>query len=155
MYFYNRSMQLYLTPHETRLQSEFHKPFRIKPMLQLSPMPIYNWIQLPCLLYTIDFKPHAYFTIDFSLHIFLLLIVVFESKSSPNITCIGLGGLSLNCHHSTLTRLRADWKALCNWSFTFLSQRDFFPALKNSLHPPPTRAMARRKCLLALELDEE
>ena len=71
------------------------------------------------------------------------------------LTWMGLGALSSNCHHSTLTRLRAGWKALCSWSLTFLSQRDFFPVSKNSLHPPPTRAMARRKWRLAVELDRE
>ena len=67
-------------------------------------------------------------------------------------TWTGLGALSSNCCHSTLTDVRAGWKALDSCNFTFLSHIDLVLESKNSSQPAPTRAIERRKCLLAAEL---
>ena len=67
-------------------------------------------------------------------------------------TWTSLGALSSNCCHSTLTDVRAGWKAFDSCNFTFLSHFDLVLESKNSSQPAPTRAIERRKCLLAAEL---
>ena len=68
------------------------------------------------------------------------------------LTCIGLGAFSSNCCHSTLTEVRAGWKALDSCDFTLLSHFDLVFVSKNSSQPAPTLAMERRKWRLAVEL---
>ena len=70
-------------------------------------------------------------------------------------TWTGLGVLSSNCCHSTLTDVSAGWKAFDSCDFTFLSHFDLVLESKNSSQPAPTRAIERRKCLLAAELLKE
>ncbi len=74
---------------------------------------------------------------------------------SNNITCIGVGAFSSNCCHSTLTEVRAGWNDLESWPLTLRSHFDLVLVSKNTSQPPPTRAIERRKCLLAAELDRK